>query len=64
MGRGAPEARGDELATVHAVPYRNSGIEWLGRIPSHWEVKQLKTLCFVQSRYVDKISLDEVFIRL
>jgi type I restriction enzyme S subunit len=26
------------------VPMKNSGIEWLGKIPAHWEVKRLKTL--------------------
>ena len=25
--------------------YRDSGVEWLGRIPGHWEVKKLKYLC-------------------
>lgn len=24
------------------APMKDSGVEWLGRIPSHWEVKQLK----------------------
>lgn len=26
------------------VPMQNSGVEWLGEIPAHWEVKQLKRL--------------------
>ena len=26
------------------VPMRNSGIEWIGEIPEHWEVKRLKRL--------------------
>lgn len=27
------------------VPMRDSGIEWLGEIPEHWEVKKLRYLC-------------------
>ena len=26
------------------VPLKDSGVEWLGEIPAHWEVKRLKTL--------------------
>jgi len=29
--------------------YKNSGVEWLGRVPEHWEVRRLKTLCNMQS---------------
>jgi type I restriction enzyme, S subunit len=24
--------------------YKNSGVEWLGEIPEHWDVKRLKLL--------------------
>lgn len=27
------------------VPLRDSGIEWIGEIPKHWEVKRLKNVC-------------------
>jgi hypothetical protein len=27
--------------------YRDSGVEWLGKIPAHWEAKRLKTLCAI-----------------
>ncbi|MCL4304074.1 MAG: restriction endonuclease subunit S [Anaerolineae bacterium] len=27
------------------VPMRDSGVEWLGEIPKHWEVARLKTVC-------------------
>ncbi|MBC7293421.1 MAG: restriction endonuclease subunit S [Thermoleophilia bacterium] len=27
--------------------YRDSGVEWMGEIPAHWEVKRLRTLGFV-----------------
>src|SRR5260370_41341061 len=25
--------------------YKDSGVEWLGEIPEHWEVKSLKFIC-------------------
>ncbi len=25
--------------------YKDSGVEWLGQVPEHWEVRRLKTLC-------------------
>ena len=38
------------------APMRDSGIEWIGQIPAHWEVKRLK---FVAERHNQKVS-DEV----
>lgn len=32
------------------VPMKDSGIEWLGEIPAHWEVKKLKYVCSVKGR--------------
>ena len=34
--------------------YRNSGVEWLESIPSHWEIKKLKFIANVQPSNVDK----------
>ena len=31
------------------VPLMPSGIPWLGKIPAHWEVRRLKTLCSMKS---------------
>jgi len=28
--------------------YKDSGVEWLGEIPGHWEVKKVKRLCLVR----------------
>ena len=28
-----------------SVPMKDSGIEWLGEIPAHWEVKRMRYLC-------------------
>lgn len=25
--------------------YRDSGVEWLGEIPEHWEVRRVKSIC-------------------
>ena len=36
--------------------YKDSGIEWLGEIPAHWEVKRLKTAASVELSNVDKKS--------
>ncbi len=38
------------------VPMQDSGIEWLGEIPAHWEVKRLKFFATVQLSNVDKKS--------
>ena len=38
--------------------YRDSGVEWLGEIPTHWDMKRLKTLASVQLSNVDKKSTE------
>ncbi len=30
--------------------YKDSGIEWIGEIPEHWEVKKIKHRCYVKAR--------------
>lgn len=37
---------------------KDSGIEWLGEVPEHWEVKRLKFLCDVQTG--DKDTVDAI----
>ncbi len=29
--------------------YKDSGVEWLGYVPEHWEIRRLKTLCSMKS---------------
>ncbi len=42
-----------------------SGVEWLGDVPEHWEVKRLKRACDVFPSNVDKKSYDgETAVRL
>jgi type I restriction enzyme S subunit len=38
--------------------YKNSGVEWLGKIPAHWEVRRLKIIASVQLSNVDKKSVE------
>ena len=38
--------------------YRDSGVEWLGDIPEHWDVKRLKEFATVRLSNVDKKTSD------
>jgi type I restriction enzyme, S subunit len=38
--------------------YKDSGVEWLGEVPGHWEVRRLKQACHVFPSNVDKKSHD------
>ena len=29
--------------------YKDSGVDWLGEVPEHWEVRRLKTICSMKS---------------
>ncbi|MFN5515446.1 MAG: restriction endonuclease subunit S [Cyanobacteriota bacterium] len=43
------------------VPLKDSGIEWLGQIPAHWEVRRLKTICRMKSgENITSMSIDEI----
>ena len=37
---------------------KDSGVEWLGEIPRHWDVKRLKYMATVRNSNVDKKSVD------
>ena len=39
--------------------YKDSGVEWLGEVPSHWDVLRLKYACDVFPSNVDKHSRDD-----
>ncbi|TLD43430.1 MAG: Type I restriction-modification system, specificity subunit S [Candidatus Jettenia ecosi] len=41
------------------IKLKPSGIEWLGEIPEHWEVKKLKYVATIQSSNVDKKTNEE-----
>jgi type I restriction enzyme, S subunit len=38
--------------------YKDSGVAWLGEVPSHWEVSRLKRACDIFPSNVDKKSAD------
>ena len=47
------------------APMKPSGIEWLGEVPEHWEVKRLKRVCSAFPSNVDKKSYEgETPVRL
>ena len=41
-----------------AVPMKDSGIEWIGEVPAHWNMCRLKELSTIQNSNVDKKSHD------
>ena len=42
-----------------SAPMKPSGIDWLGDIPAHWDVRRLKFIALVRISNVDKIVSDE-----
>ena len=38
--------------------YRDSGVPWLGEVPTHWEVRRLRTIAEMRVSNVDKHSRD------
>jgi type I restriction enzyme S subunit len=43
------------------VPMKDSGVEWLGEIPAHWNVKRLKTVACLNTGGTPAGLLDEAF---
>ena len=60
----AGRVKGEAASVVGAVryprypAYKNPGVEWLGEIPTHWDVKRLKVLATVQLSGIDKKSVE------
>lgn len=49
----------------HYAEYKDSNIEWLERVPKHWDIKKLKTFALVFPSNVDKKSKEgEVPVKL
>lgn len=42
------------------VPMKDSGIEWLGEVPAHWEVSRMKNICRVRQGL--QIPIEERFL--
>ena len=43
------------------VPMKESGIEWLGKIPKHWEVKKLKYVAQITRGQVKDQLMKQIF---
>ena len=41
-----------------SLRYRDSGVEWLGEVPEHWEVKRLGHIASYKTSSVDKKTVD------
>ena len=41
------------------VPLKDSGVEWLGEIPAHWEVRRLRTLANIKTGGRDTVDHQE-----
>lgn len=46
------------MSLTRYTTYRETGLEWLETIPSHWEVKRLKQFCSAFPSNVDKKSIE------
>jgi len=63
--KGLPAAAAAQAGLDLTVPMKDSGMEWLGEIPEHWDVKKLKHMSSVQFSSVDKKSYEgEIPVRL
>lgn len=45
-----------------SVPLKDSGIEWIGKIPQHWEIRRLKTLLSIRNEKAEYSG--EIYIGL
>ena len=43
------------------LSYRPSGVEWLGDVPTHWEVRRLRTVAEMRVSNVDKHTREDEF---
>lgn len=41
------------------APLKDSGVEWIGKVPAHWEVKRLKDVADLKFSNVDKKSYED-----
>lgn len=44
------------------VPMKDSGVEWLGEVPEHWEVKRFKTIFKIRKRIAGELGHDVLSI--
>jgi type I restriction enzyme S subunit len=46
------------MSFPHYPKYKDSGVEWLGEVPEHWQTERLKRRCEVFPSNVDKKSVE------
>ena len=46
------------MSFPHYPTYKESGSDWLGEVPEHWEIRRLKFLCSIQTG--DKDTVDSI----
>ncbi len=56
--RAAVITRSVTRGLVADIAMRDTGVEWLGEIPAHWEVRRLKSIATVSLSNVDKKSVE------
>lgn len=42
--------------------YKNSGVEWLGEVPGHWDVRKIRWLCEIKKRISGELGHDVLSI--
>ena len=51
-----------QLSTVNYPLYKDSGIEWIGEIPEHWDIKRIKDISYINKKTLtEKTSKDYEF---
>lgn len=59
MSEAATKPAANGLRRFKPYPaYKDSGVEWLGKIPAHWKARRLKTVASIQLSNVDKKSIE------
>lgn len=44
------------------VPMRDSGVEWLGKVPAHWEIRRVKDVSRLESGHTPSKSVPEYWV--
>jgi hypothetical protein len=42
--------------------YKDSGVEWLGQVPEHWEVQRVRWLCEIKKRIAGELGYEVLSI--
>ena len=38
--------------------YKDSGVEWLGEVPTHWDISRLRWVCQIKKRLAGELGYD------